>query len=355
MTNEIYHGAAIDPRTKEEKERDYTHEELASASPINWIDKTQEMWRKFSVRSQDGSSSCMAQAGVKILGIENHLEENNFIDFSALDVYDRRANKPGEGMWLQDMLSILSNFGATTEERMKSQDMNEVQMNAPVNRTVEDIALAKKYRAGGYITILDYTNIDTIADIVLNKGKGVAIMIFGRLDEWTDVPTIKDPNYNLSKAVIRHGIAVVDAFKYKGEKAVLIDDSWGKFYGLNGQRILTESWFKQRCYGAGYLKNLSNKWQEEKPKPNKPKYKFTKSLFYGMRKDKDVVALQNILKFEQLFPQDTDSTGNFLSCTADSTKKFQIKYGIMDFAKEKDMRKIKVGPKTIKLLNKLYS
>ena len=350
-----YQGAAIDPRTEEEKERDYKHEEIASAAPVAWVDKTQEMWRKFSVRFQDGSSSCMAQAGAKILGIENHLEENKFIVFSALDVYDRRTNKPGEGMWLQDMLSILSKFGATTEERMKSQDMNEAQMNAPVNRTAEDIEIAQKFKAGGYVTITDYTNIDTIADIVLNKGKGVAIMIFSRLDEWIDVPTIKDPDYHLPGAAIRHGIAVVDAFLYKGEKALLIDDSWGKSYGLNGQRILTESWIKKRCYGAGYLKNLSNTWQTDKPEPTKPHYTFTKFLTYGLRKDRDVIALQNILKYEQLFPQDTESTGNYLSMTAEAVRKFQVKHGITDFAKENDIRKIRVGAKSIALLNQLYS
>lgn len=354
MSDEIYHGVAIDPRTEEEKTKDYTAEELASASPVSWIEKSQEIWRKFSVRDQDGSSTCMAQAGAKILGIENYLEVNNFIDFSAKDVYERRANKPGEGMWLQDLLQILSSYGITTEERLPSQKMNENQINTSFIRTTEDLAIAQKYKAGGYITLF-YNDIDQIADYILNKGKGVVLMIFADFNEWTDIPTIKNPNLTKEYAPIRHGIAAVDAFLYKGEKALLIDDSWGKFYGLNGQRIITESWLKQRCYGAGVLKNLKNTWQEDKPKPNKPKYTFAKSLVYGMRKDKDVVALQNILKFEQLFPQDTDSTGNYLSCTANSVKKFQIKYGILDFAKENNVRKIRVGTKTIKLLNKLYS
>ncbi len=351
----IYNGAPEDPRSKEAKGQDFTHEEVASASPVKLVEKPKEQWRKFPIRDQAGSSTCVAQACAKMEGVENVLEEPDqpFIIFSARDIYERRANKPDEGMWGQDALNICSKFGATTEDRLPSQKMSESQINAPFTRTEEDIKIADKYRAGGYLTINDIT-IDAIADVILNKGKAVLLFIFAERNEWTDVPTIKNPNLDRGNAPIRHGIAAVDAFLYKGEKALLIDDSWGEFFGLEGQRILTESWIKERVYFAGYLKDLSNKRDEAKPLPPKPKYKFTRPLSFGMN-GQDVVQLQNMLKFEELFPQDTESTGKYLQITAKWVKAWQIKHGIMDFANEKDVRKVRFGEKSIKKANQLYS
>lgn len=351
----IYNGVVDDPRSEEAKGQDFTHEEAASASPVEWVEKTKEQWRKFPIRDQDGSSTCVAQACAKIEGIENMLEEPEkpFIVFSARDIYERRANKPGGGMWGQDALNICSEFGTTTEERLPSQKMSEMQINATFNRTEEDIKIADKYRAGGYLTINNIT-IDAIADVILNKGKAVLLFIFAEWNEWVDVPTILNSNLERNSAPIRHGIAAVDAFLYKGEKCLLIDDSWGKFFGLEGQRILTESWIKERVYFAGYLKDLSNNRDEEKPLPPKPKYKFTHPLSFGVT-GPDVVNLQNMLKFEELFPQNVDSTGKYLQITAKWVKAWQIKHGIMDFANEKDVRKVRFGEKSIKLANQLYS
>ena len=351
----IYNGAPEDPRSEEAKGQDFSHEEVASASPVNWVEKPKEQWRKFPTRDQDGSSTCVAQACAKIEGVENALEEPDqpFIVFSARDIYERRANKPDDGMWGQDALNICSKFGATTEDRLPSQKMSDAQINAPFTRTEEDLKIADKYRAGGYVAFKDI-NIDAIADVILNKGKAVLLFIFAEWNEWVDVPTIKNPNLERAKAPIRHGIAAVDAFLYKGEKSLLIDDSWGKFYGLEGQRILTESWIKERVYFAGYLLDLSNKRDESIPVPPKPKYNFTRPLSFGVT-GPDVVNLQNMLKFEELFPQKIASTGKYLEQTAKGVKQWQIKHGIMDFANEKDVRKVRFGEKSIKLANQLYS
>lgn len=355
METKIYNTGVIeDPRSKEEKEKDYQAIEVATFSPIKWEQKKKEDWTKFPIRDQDGSGTCVAQTGAKLLGIENENEEDKFIEFSARDIYERRGNKPYEGMWGPDALNIISKFGATTEKRLPSQKMSEAEINKAFTRAQEDLDIAQKYRAGGYVE-LPAGDIDKIADVILNKKKGVMLFIYAKgHDEWTDIPTVIYKNLPRGEAKINHSITAVDAFMYGGEKCLLIEDSWGKFIGLKGQRIITESFLKARNYFAGYILDLSNNWKEEQ-KPKKPKYTFSSMLKYGSMKNADVKALQDILKYEELFPTQVESTGNYLQITAKAVFNWQVKHNVASMAELNELAGKQVGPKTIKKLNELYS
>ena len=72
-------GVIADPRTLEEKEKDYQAKEVASFAPVDWKEEPPVQWRKFPVRNQDGSLTCVAQTGAKLLGIDNDIEEENFL------------------------------------------------------------------------------------------------------------------------------------------------------------------------------------------------------------------------------------------------------------------------------------
>jgi hypothetical protein len=351
MEEKYFTGVADDPRPPEEKEKDWQAEEVASFAPVPWKEKSREEWRKFPIRDQDGSSTCVAQTGAKILGIDNQLEEGNFIEFSARDLYERRSNKPNEGMWGQDALSLMTKYGLTTEERLPSQGMSEAQINAPFTRTAEDERIARMYRAGGYVQ-LPCDDIEKIADIILNKGKGVMLFFWADYTEWNqDVPVITKPELTMHTANVHHSVTGSDAFLWKGEKAILIDDSWGKFYGLNGQRIITESFLKARCYFAGYILDLKN----EPEQSDKPRHTFTKQLTFGMRNDADVKALQRILRYEGLFPAgDALLTGNYLQITAKGVLDWQKKREVAPLAELEYLQGRRCGPKTIKALNEKY-
>ncbi len=354
--NDLFPGVVEDPRSEDEKAQDYQTEEVmklagvsAQAEPVIWIEKRPEQWRGFLLRDQNGSGSCVAQTGGKLLEIENKLEEPNIdlIQFSAYDIYDRRKNKPAAGMWGADALNICSKFGATTEVLLPSQRMTESQMNQPVQRTPEMISVAQKYRAGGYLQLP--LNIESIASFIQKTGKGVMIFVSFEYDEWTDVPTLKYPG----DRSLRHSITAVEPILWQGKKALVIEDSWGKFNEWKGRRVLTEEFLNARLFFAGHLLDLSN--TPVPPSPVKPKFHFTKHLVFGMRNDKEVVGLQKMLRFEGLFPSNVDFTGNFLQITAKAVKAWQINHGIMDFANEKDMRKIRFGQKSVALANNLYA
>lgn len=288
-------GALLDPRSDEEIAKDYKHEVIfpASAFPVVWKEKiSYKFWDK---RNQSSSLSCMAQSGVKMLGIEN-----GFKCLSAKPVYQSRSNKDTGGMYQKECLSALTKPLACLETQLQSQGLGEMAMNAPYDITPDMTASATAYKADNYVFV-DYamdTVMDTIAGLI-EQGKGVQIMLyFTGAEYWKPVPEIL--NLALKKddsRALRHGICIVDYTLYKNEKAFVIEDSAGNEYSLNGtgQRIITETFFKARCYGAGYMTKI-------------PKQLFIKDLKLGMT-DPDVKRLQQFLNTHG-FPVATIGAGS---------------------------------------------
>lgn len=341
---QIFTGVIPDPRPLVQKVKDFNADELVTfgSVPDLWVEKQPKDFVKFPTRNQDGSLTCVMQTGAKMLGIENSLEEQNFIEFSAKDGYARRSNAPSSGMYGVDALEILSKYGLTTESRLKSQNIDETEINKPFIRTADDLSIAERYRAGGYAQIS--FDIDKIATIIKTQGKGVMLFFNFAYSEWIDIPELTSKNPN-----IYHAVTGVDVVLYKGQKSIVIEDSWGRFFGLDGQRIITEEFLKERLNFAGYILSLPNSH-----KPPKPFYHFTRSLKYGIISE-DVVGLQNILKYEDLFPKNTHSTGFYGNVTARAVYQFQKKYNIAGLRELDILQGTIVGPKTIKKLNELYA
>lgn len=344
FTPQFQSGALLDTRPDAEKEKDYRFEEIvASANPVNWVEKPPASWRRFPIFNQDGSGSCVAQTMAKLMGIM-YAQKNNgtYVHFSATDIYQRRVNRPQPGMQGIDALNI-ARQGVTLEVLAPSQEMTDFQMDStliePYKRHVGAI-----FKIGNYV-VLPIKDIETVASVIQTTGKGVMVWFYFNLDEWTDVPQVKYPTLETLSAAARHSVTAVDFTLWKGEKGLVIEDSWGRFFGWNGQRVITESFFKKRNYFAAYPINF--KFEEGGVKPT---YTFNHDLKYG-ETSADVTALQNILKFEGLFPVNTSSTGFYGSITAKAVLAFQNKYSIPTDGMEGKV----VGPKTRAKLNELYS
>ena len=188
-------------------------------------------------------------------------------------------------------------------------------MNDKVNLTESIIENAKQYKAKYYFEITG--GINKIAE-VLEQGYGVLLGFRFDYDEWLDVPVIHED----SKKQCGHGVAAVDYVLYKGEKAIIIEDSWGPKHGKGGRRIITEEFLDERCFYAGYITSL-------------PNYMFTKTLRIGSR-GIDVRKLQEKLgniKVDGIFGKDTK-----LAVQAFQLKNHLVADGI-------------VGPLTNKILN----
>jgi len=333
-------GLIEDPRSDEEKDNDYRAEEITfSFSPIEWKQKQESEWSKFPIFYQDGSGSCVAQAVTKALGIENYIEEGKFVHYSARDIYTRRANYPGRGMWFHDGMKIGHKIGATFEQLMPSQGLNESVMNAAEDRTPLTEIAGKIGRGGNYVTLP--VNIDAIASVIEHQKKGVVIGVRFGPKEWNrDVPKVLGDSRKSG-----HGVCATNAILYNRKKALIIEDSWGKTSGMSGRRIVTQDWFDaKKIVYAGYFKFLKNDGILD---GQKPQHTFKKDLYYGLVKDPEVVMLQRCLAYLKFFPSNVDFTGNFYSITRTAVKAFQS-------ANDIDPVKGFVGPITRAKLNQLF-
>ena len=335
-----------DPRTTEEKERDYRAEEIRPLTAPVWVEKPRSIWRKFPIFDQDQSGSCVGQSVAKLLGIENHLEEGKFVHLSARDIYSRRSNKPMPGMWFQNAMEIGYKYGATIEQLMPSQKMNEGQMNNDSDRKVSDEQIALVLKGGNYVSLP--INIDAIASIY---PKPIVIGV----KFWYDEYNRPDPKVlRTGNPPYHHAIAKVDYTIYNGKRCLVIDDSWGLNTGWEGQRVISEDWFKSgRISAAWYFEDLRNDWRDLEGGA-RPKHRFDKDLVLGMRNN-DVIALQDCLKWENLFPTNQTSTGYYGGITAKAVLDFWIKYGIATQQEIDILQGKRVGVKTRARLNELFS
>ena len=332
-------GAALDNRTKVEKAKDYNFAELVSrVNPVAWTVK--KKWRTFPIYDQNGSGSCVAQTAAKMLGIMYWLANQTFVMFSATHIYQQRSNKPAAGMIGVNAGDIVRAGGATLEELVPSQKMTDAQMDA-IKIPAYKAQVGEIFKVCNYLTVAA-KNIDTVASIIQTTGKPVMVWFYFAIDEWTTVPVVKHPTLKLSATdTARHSVTAVDFTilsaahtadkKLHGKKALIIDDSWGTRFGAAGQRFITEDFYKERNFFNLHFTNFKFEDGEQVENKAKPRYTFTRDLqfsetvTYG---NEDVIVLQNILKYEGLFPTNVESTGYFGAVTRKAVMDYQLKNGI---------------------------
>lgn len=339
-------GAVPDTRTEKEREGDYKFKEVvASVAPVDWKEKPQTEWRKFPIFNQDGSGSCVAQTQAKELGIMRFLKDGVYVHFSASDIYQRRANKPGAGMGSADVRAVVKRGGATLEVLSPSQGMTDEQMDSVI---VEDYKrkVGEVFKVPNYIE-LPSADIEAIASVIQTTKKGVMVWFYFKIDEWTEHPVIKYPGMGLyDDGVARHSITAVDYTLVNGKKCLIIEDSWGTAYGMAGQRVIDEDFFRARNFYAGYLVNFSF----DVSPTEKPHHTFFTDMEFGQTSG-EVKWLQDCLKYEGLFPANASSTGYFGAITRKSVRDFQDKHGVTT---PSNPGYGKVGPLTRGFLNDIY-
>ena len=275
------------------------------------------------------------------------------LDLSATSIYQRRSNKPDSGMIGVESFDIWKNKGISLEGLVPSQKMTDAQMDSQEIKPEAD-QVAEVFKIGNHVG-LNSGDFETVASVIQTTGKAVMVWFYFTSSEWSkEIPTIENPNLNRNNA-LRHSVPAVDFFLFGGKKYILIEDS-AHFAGFT-YHLISEEFFKARNWFARYPMNYKFNDQTEPQPPqdetpsNKPKYTFNVDLQFGM-KNADVVALQNVLKFEGFFPVNTDSTGYFGAITKKGVQKYQEKYNIAHVG---DGGYGRVGPKTRASLNKIYS
>lgn len=336
-------GVLPDNRPASEKAKDYQSDELYVTSGIaNFRKVGYNEWKKYLVRNQDGSGSCVANTVAKILEVAYYLKTGKRVKFSHAPIYIHRENKPAAGMSAYDALKLAVKYSSCREEDMPSENMNDAQLDAlrlPSNyEDLNNLVAPKAYYS---VSVPTFYN---VADTVARAGSA---MIFVNTDysNWCkDFPTAGGRDGG-----VRHSITAVDMIEYNGVKYLVIEDSWGKFGAFDGQRLLDEKAFNYLCYYAGALVDFIYDFSDV---PNTPK--FTKVMVYGERSD-DVRRLQDFLKTQGVLPTNIDSTGFYGQLTAQAVYLFQVKNNVAPLSELNALKGVRsrVGTKTLAVINSL--
>jgi len=346
-------GALEDTRSPEEKQKDYVIEEVVAAyAPVNLQPITVDRMKVYPRRNQAQSSTCVAQTVAKMGGVLRDEQYSEFIEYSATPTYQNRKNKPSLGMWGVDAMQLWKDKGITLETLVPSQNLSEAQIEAqPVNEYDKQVAGISKIDA--YIQ-LPRGNFDLLLSTLQTTKKPIMVWFKGEYNEWSrDIPTIiyADRHIDRDYFTVHHSVtATPNIGIYDGKEGFTIEDSWGSA-GINGLGIrwITREFYEARNTYAAYVTSFKS-YEDIGVVPAKPQHRFTGNLEYGMQANPDVIALQDILKYEGLFPANQSSTGNYYEITRKAVLAWQIKHGVPTDGLEGRL----VGVKTKKELNRLY-
>lgn len=337
MKNE-YIGVLPDRRTAKEKEKDWQAEEIASGDSM--VPKFRKVnkgkWKKYTVRDQDGSGTCVAQTLAKGFEVIRKINKGDTLVFSATPIYQLRKNKPGEGMIGANALDIAVKTGTCLEKDCKSQKMSEKQVNeAVVPSNFEDL--------NDIVDVVSSVILPKDFDYVaawIEKYGFAAIHIAADRKCWSrDFPKLGSVNRG-----IRHAVAGIDAVTYDKVQYIVIEDSWGEFGEFKGQRLISREVFKDMVTFAGGLPVFQF---DVKPKSFAI---FQVEMEYGQRHG-DIVRLQQFLQSKGFFPSDVECTGYYGNITALAVYNFQIANAVASPVELNQLKGKRVGQKTLTSIN----
>lgn len=338
MKNE-YIGVLPDRRTAKEKEKDWQADELLTASAVaapKFRKVKKGGWKKYTVRDQDGSGSCVAQAIAKGFEVLYKKETGKTVQFSATPIYQKRRNKPDAGMHITDAFEIAVKQGTCPEKNCPSQLMTDAQMDAvKLPSNFEDI--------NNFLDAVAFVSInkdfDFIARWVEENGFAQLHIAADRRSWSRDFPRLGSKNRG-----IRHAVAVVDAVTYEGVQYLVIEDSWGEFGEFKGQRLLSREVFNDmytRAAGFTVLKYNVTETRFDR---------FNFVMEFGQRSP-EIVRLQDFLKARGFFPTNQESTGFYGNVTALAVYNFQVANRVASPVELNQLKGKRVGQKTLNSIN----
>jgi len=346
----LKNGCRVDDRSEMEKQKDLEFREfVVSATPVVWKEKKQNEWRRFPDINQGISNSCVMATCAKMALIMLWLKEKTFVFFSRA-FYQLRSNKPAGGMIGVEAFEIWRKNGLPLEQLVPSEKLSDSELDSiEVEQYEKDIA--KVFVISGHLG-LDNGDFETVASVIQHTGKGIMVWFYFTNEEWSKLMPEVSGDINFINAC-HHSVTAVDFGMIDGKKYLRIEDS-AHFAGLT-EHYISEEFFKARNWFIRYPSTFKFQDQTSLPEKEKPKYTFKNIMRYGMENNDDVKALQDILKYEGLFPINQGSTGNYLAMTANAVLKFQIKYNVAGPDELNQLQGRQVGPKTLEKLNELYS
>lgn len=338
---EDFVGVLKDKRSKKEQAKDWQAEELASSAEMKPVFRKvgKNKWKKYTLRDQNGSGSCVSQAIAKGFEVLYKLKTGKTVAFSATPIYQKRKNAPNAGMYIHDAFEIAVKTGTCPEAKCKSQKMTDAQMDAAkLPADFEDI--------NNFLDAIAYVSMPKDFDYVaawIERYGYASIHIAADRRSWSrDFPKLGSVNRGIS-----HAVAGVDAVTYDGVQYIVIEDSWGEFGEFKGQRLLSREVFADMfTRGAGFtvLEYDVNDTVEFLP--------FNTIVEFGQRSE-EVSRVQQFLQKLGFFPSNQSCTGFYGAITALAVYNFQVRHAVASPIELNQLKGKRVGAKTLAKLNEL--
>lgn len=351
MDEEKYIG--MTELTEEEELGMYRFEELVSApSPVVLGPTDPSKWKRWKLRDQASSSSCVYQARAKAGGILREMKTGSFVEYSAAD-YNKRTN-PGPGSNIVESFKYWKDLGMGLEALEPSQKLSESEL-AKIKQDPFDKEVAALSKIENWVN-LPNGNFDVMISTLAATGKPIPFGFYATREEWRQTNGIMDIKQEipLSQAYARHAVCATPNYGiWQGKEGFTFEDS--SVPGINGTGVIfmTREFYEKRNYLVA-LYPTAFKLQDQTSNPSlKPKILLTRSLGLG-DEGTDVRALQEVLKYEGFFPSNHPGSNIFWTITQDAVKKYQAKYDIVSSGTPETTGFGRVGPKTMAHINYLY-
>lgn len=334
---EQYYGIPVEIPTEEEGALKLREVVAASslAKPL-WKEKKESEWIKYPILNQYETNQCTWYTLVKLLGINYYKDEGTFLFFSPSYGYEQRSGWPAYG----DSVTSIRNTakkGVTLEALYPSK----VKPNDDVKLTAKPhaIKVAEVFKIDDMLD-LSAGDIDQIASTIQATGKGVMVWFWADSKEWKQKKVeLKNETISIYNAPIRHSVTAVDFFLINGKKCLLIEDSWGIETGVEGRRIITEDFFNERNYYAGYVTRFTF---SEAPVVQKP----TTSVKFG-DENINVNILQKYLQAKGYFPSNHSTTNYYGNITAQAVLRWQLDNQVDSPESLNELKGRHFGPKSL--------
>ena len=236
-------GVLDDPRSDEEKSRDYSAEEvLTTATTENPFTGIKITGHVLADENQYGVGACVVHS------IGTILESVGEPRPSQMLMYRTRSNYPAEGCYPQEIVHRYSkNETLAWEDFPTPFGFTEVEAN---KLPVREMVLRETPIPYFAIPIGDTQQIAR----VVNSGTSVTVTIFAIVPEWArSMVNIIDKALALTGATIRHQVTVLEYGAYNdasGNWFTIVDSSW--FGGLR-IRYVSEDFMSKRMYHPAYF------------------------------------------------------------------------------------------------------
>lgn len=306
---------AILPPQKEIDAMPTFREVVGMANPVIWDPLNVQKLPSWPQYDQHQTYQCVAH-GKALSKTILFYKRNNLsreLKFSASWIYWFRQNRPASGMYGTDSYHIDKTVGDIPFDLLPTPQKDDDLTSGMIEPWMYDIA--KVFQSNDEAILLPIKQIDVLASVMEATGKPISLYFEFNYDEWTAVPVIKS-----SSPQLRHCVTFVPPKNpgektygmYNGEKAIVIQDSWGFANGtINGKRIITESFLKARNIFAAYEMRF--------------KFDVTNN---PVKYDGTIISLQKCLQSLGYFPTNVNFAESLGPVTKSAISKFQAANGI---------------------------